>query len=32
MHHRLNDVKRNLALGHPLKDSRDNPMIFFTLR
>ena len=31
-HHRLNDVKRTLALGHPLRDSRDNPMIFFTLR
>ncbi|WP_257004154.1 hypothetical protein [Streptomyces sp. SA15] len=31
MHHRLNDVKRTLALGHPLRDSKDNPMIFFTL-
>jgi DNA-binding NarL/FixJ family response regulator len=28
---RLNDVKRRLALGHPVKDSRDNPMIFFSL-
>ncbi|KUN53985.1 methyltransferase [Streptomyces canus] len=32
MYDRLNDVKRNLTLSHPLKDSRDNPMIFFTLR
>jgi predicted O-methyltransferase YrrM len=32
IHHHLNDVKRSLALGHPLKDSRDNPMVFFTLR
>ncbi|WP_405652005.1 class I SAM-dependent methyltransferase [Streptomyces sp. NBC_00019] len=31
-HDRLNDVKRSLALGHPLRESRDNPMIFFTLR
>ncbi|MDQ0596562.1 hypothetical protein QF037_000907 [Streptomyces canus] len=31
-HDRLNDVKRSLALGHPLRDTRDNPMIFFTLR
>jgi predicted O-methyltransferase YrrM len=30
-HHRLNDVKRALALGHPLRDSKDNPMIFFIL-
>lgn len=27
----LNDVKRSLALGHPLRASTDNPMIFFTL-
>ncbi|WP_167529695.1 class I SAM-dependent methyltransferase [Streptomyces spinoverrucosus] len=32
IHDRLNDVKRTLALGHPLRESRDNPMIFFTLR
>ncbi|WP_128435033.1 class I SAM-dependent methyltransferase [Streptomyces cyaneus] len=32
IHDRLNDVKRTLDLGHPLRDSRDNPMIFFTLR
>ncbi|MFE5540537.1 class I SAM-dependent methyltransferase [Streptomyces sp. NPDC056519] len=30
--HRLNDVKETLFLGEPLKDSKDNPMIFFTLR
>ncbi|MGW0827729.1 class I SAM-dependent methyltransferase [Streptomyces sp. NPDC002845] len=32
IHDRLNDVKRSLALGNPVKSSRDNPMIFFTLR
>lgn len=31
-YHRLDDTKRKLALGHPLKESRDNPMVFFTLR
>ncbi|WP_240496351.1 hypothetical protein [Streptomyces torulosus] len=31
-HDRLEDVKRNLALGRPLRSGRDNPMIFFTLR
>lgn len=31
-HHRLDDVKRNLALGFALKESKDNPMVFFTLR
>ncbi|KUO21296.1 class I SAM-dependent methyltransferase [Streptomyces dysideae] len=31
-HDRLNDVKRSLALSHPLRDSHHNPMIFFTLR
>ncbi|MGW6905964.1 hypothetical protein [Streptomyces sp. NPDC054940] len=28
---RLRDVKRSLALGLPLRDSQDNPMIFFKL-
>jgi DNA-binding NarL/FixJ family response regulator len=32
VHDRLEDVKRNLALGRPLRSGRDNPMIFFTLR
>ncbi|MER7901094.1 class I SAM-dependent methyltransferase [Streptomyces sp. NPDC096046] len=31
-HVRLADVKRSLSLGHPVRESRDNPMIFFTLR
>ncbi|NEB05091.1 class I SAM-dependent methyltransferase [Streptomyces sp. SID13726] len=31
-HRRLNDVKHSLALGLPLKESKDNPMVFFTLR
>ncbi|MBC9731328.1 class I SAM-dependent methyltransferase [Streptomyces sp. TRM68367] len=31
IHDRLGDVKRSLALGRPLRDSRDNPMIFFRL-
>ncbi|GGU29941.1 class I SAM-dependent methyltransferase [Streptomyces coeruleorubidus] len=31
IHDRLNDVKRRLALGHPVKNSTDNPMIFFRL-
>lgn len=31
IHRRLDDVRRNLALGLPLKESRDNPMVFFTL-
>ncbi|MFF3650878.1 class I SAM-dependent methyltransferase [Streptomyces sp. NPDC002181] len=29
---RLNDVKKNLSLGDRLKDSKNNPMIFFVLR
>ncbi|MEY9992872.1 hypothetical protein ABIE67_004904 [Streptomyces sp. V4I8] len=28
---RLRDVKRSMALGLPLRDSHDNPMIFFNL-
>ncbi|MER5217120.1 class I SAM-dependent methyltransferase [Streptomyces sp. NPDC002838] len=32
IHDRLAHIKRSLALGHPLRDSRDNPMLFFTLR
>ncbi len=32
IHDRLKDVKRSVALGHPVRESRDNPMIFFTLR
>ncbi|MEE1830341.1 class I SAM-dependent methyltransferase [Streptomyces sp. SP17KL33] len=32
IHDRLNDIKRSLALGHPVRESNDNPMIFFTLR
>ncbi|WP_079158573.1 class I SAM-dependent methyltransferase [Streptomyces caniscabiei] len=32
IHDRLKDIKRSLALGHPVRESRDNPMIFFTLR
>jgi DNA-binding NarL/FixJ family response regulator len=31
IHDRLNDVKRRLALGHPVTNSRDNPVIFFSL-
>ncbi|MFE5540976.1 class I SAM-dependent methyltransferase [Streptomyces sp. NPDC056519] len=30
--HRLNDVKKKLSLAEPLKNSKDNPMIFFSLR
>ncbi|MCX4706925.1 class I SAM-dependent methyltransferase [Streptomyces sp. NBC_01373] len=32
IHDRLNGVKQSLAVGHPVRASRDNPMIFFTLR
>ncbi|WP_329274477.1 hypothetical protein [Streptomyces sp. NBC_01451] len=32
IHDRLKDVERCLAAGHPARESRDNPMIFFTPR
>jgi predicted O-methyltransferase YrrM len=32
VHDRLTHIKRSLTLGHPLRESRDNPMIFFTLQ
>ncbi|WP_338899880.1 class I SAM-dependent methyltransferase [Streptomyces sp. TG1A-60] len=32
MYDRLTHIKQSLTLDHPLRNSRDNPMIFFTLR